>query len=115
MAPKGATPLLGLTLLVLGLVAVVLLGLAAAPVSVLRSPAIVWLALRGRPVLGAVGFSLLSAVVILYLLTERARANDNGGSPRPASRSAGVSTYRSRHDVNVLLVLPPIVAHQRLP
>jgi hypothetical protein len=70
VAAKAATPLLGLTLLVLGIVAILLLGLAAAPVGVLRSPAIVWLALRGRPVLGAVGFSLLSAVVILYLLTE---------------------------------------------
>jgi hypothetical protein len=57
-------------LILLGLAAVALLALAAAPVKAIRAPAVAWLILRARPVLGAVGFSLLGTVVIVYLLTQ---------------------------------------------
>jgi hypothetical protein len=67
---SASKPAIRLILLMLGLMAVGFLALAAAPVSIIRTPAVVRLALRGRPVLGAVGLSLLGAVVILYLLTK---------------------------------------------
>jgi len=46
-------------------------GLASVPLSTLRRPGIVPVALRVRPVLGVVGLSLLGAVAVIYLLGGR--------------------------------------------
>ena len=57
-----------LTLITLIVLAAFSLGLASVPLSTLRRPGAVPLALRMRPILGAVGVSLLGAVAVIYLL-----------------------------------------------
>jgi hypothetical protein len=63
--------LLRLTLLALIGLSACFLGLAAVPLSTIKRPGIVPVALRLRPVFGTVGLSLLGAVAIIYLLGGR--------------------------------------------
>jgi hypothetical protein len=68
---QSSKTLLRLTLLTFMVLSGCFLGLAAVPLSTIKRPGAIPVALRLRPVFGTVGLSLLGAVAVIYLLGGR--------------------------------------------